>query len=895
MSRRIEVEIVGDARSLERAFGRAGSKTGLLGSAFHRLGRAAMYAGAALAAGAVVGIEKSIHAAIDAEASQARLAQAFKNAGLSVKPYLGSLERVEKSSRKLGFTDTQVREVLGSLIAASGKYSVAVKDLSVAQDLARFKHLELTDASKMLTMAMTGSQRAAKQLGIIVIPATAHVDALKRSHVDLTTALGKNELAQAKLQDKMALGQAVIDQVTAKTHGQAKAFSETAAGSLAQFRAQFEHLQVTLGKVFLPIFTSVMGKASGWATSFGESIQRNMPQIRANLASLGAALREVGTAGLALGKLAISPGGSSLLLGGLAAAGTASAVLKVKEGLLGTTGVLSRLGPAGIVAAAGVGAVVAAFIMIRREGTQASAAVNSASLALDRLKQASDNAAQAHLNLGQARLNVATTSAGVKAAEDAYAASVKKSGANSADARAKLLGLQQARQSHKQALLDEQRAVEANSKATAENRRQHAEAAAKVAAVAEKFRALNAEYNSVAAAAGRISGASQNVNRQMRASLVQQYADAMSHLSAQAAKVSPKLWAAAAAASALASSLGRIPTRKEINIFVRTFQVGKAPPTVGGRPYGRQHGGFVPGGRGEPVPIMAHAGEIILNPAQQSVLGGPKHLAELFGFRGSEGPGFASGGHVKKKKHISPHLPGSIREAEARAAGTPGLGDDIAAYTSEQRWVEGQLKRSDLTPRERESLKVRKIRVSNRLKSLRTRQQNKAQKDYSQLPANLQYRIARARLTGDKVALRAALTGAKMWLQSTLRTPGLSWQQKTDIINALISINDELAQVIADDNLPPGTVDNADLQAQLDQANARTASATRRAQLAEAWGATGVFSEGAASGAGGGGSAPISFNFLIPDAEQIRRATEAIAAGAGAQPYRTSSVERTGM
>jgi hypothetical protein len=38
----------------------------------------------------------------------------------------------------------------------------------------------------------------------------------------------------------------------------------------------------------------------------------------------------------------------------------------------------------------------------------------------------------------------------------------------------------------------------------------------------------------------------------------------------------------------------------------------------------------------------------------------------------------------------------------------------------------------------------------------------------------------------------------------------------------------------------------------------------------------------------------IVFNNLIPDAEQIRRATEAIAGGVGAQPYRTSSVAASG-
>jgi hypothetical protein len=65
-----------------------------------------------------------------------------------------------------------------------------------------------------LAQAMTGSQRAAKQLGIVVMPVTKNMDALKASHVDLTTASGRAEEAHAKLLDKMATGQAVIDATT---------------------------------------------------------------------------------------------------------------------------------------------------------------------------------------------------------------------------------------------------------------------------------------------------------------------------------------------------------------------------------------------------------------------------------------------------------------------------------------------------------------------------------------------------------------------------------------------------------------------------------------------------------------------------------------------------------
>jgi hypothetical protein len=205
-----------------------------------------------IAGGLAVAVEKSVHAALSAEASQARLDQAFKNAGLSAKDSAAQIDAVEASSRKLGFTDEDVRNALGSLVTATGSVKKSMVDVGVAQDLARFKGVSLVDATKMITMAMTGSQRAAKQLGITVIPLTTNVDRLKKSHDDLTTASGKLRVAHAKLLDKMATGQAVIDAVTAKTKGQGAAFANTAAGGIQAYKAQIEHLQETLGAKLLP-------------------------------------------------------------------------------------------------------------------------------------------------------------------------------------------------------------------------------------------------------------------------------------------------------------------------------------------------------------------------------------------------------------------------------------------------------------------------------------------------------------------------------------------------------------------------------------------------------------------------------------------------------------------
>src|SRR6266566_1029725 len=160
------------------------------------IGKVAGVAGLAIAGGLAVGLEKSVKAAIEAQASEARLTQAYKNAHVAIGPLRKQLEGLESIGRKLGFTDEQTTNALGSLITATRNQKLATKDLSVAQDLARFKNVGLNDATKMLTMAMTGSQRAAKQLGISISPLTTTYDALKATMGKTIDAHEKLLLAQ---------------------------------------------------------------------------------------------------------------------------------------------------------------------------------------------------------------------------------------------------------------------------------------------------------------------------------------------------------------------------------------------------------------------------------------------------------------------------------------------------------------------------------------------------------------------------------------------------------------------------------------------------------------------------------------------------------------------------
>jgi hypothetical protein len=271
MSRKLVVELIGDSASLERSLGSAGKATEGFGGRLKSLAKTAAFTAGTAAVGAVtVGLVESVKAGLAAQASMARLQTAFKDVGLSATESAAKVDAAEAAGRRLGFTDDQTRSSLGSLITATGSVKESMSDLAIAEDLARFKSVDLETATKALTMAHAGSTRALKQLGIQITPVTEAVDKLKASNENLTTAVGKADLAHAKLTDKMATSAAAIDIVKQKVEGQGQAFASTAAGGLAQFHATLGHLEEEIGLRLLPIMTS----AISW-------VQANWPQISA--------------------------------------------------------------------------------------------------------------------------------------------------------------------------------------------------------------------------------------------------------------------------------------------------------------------------------------------------------------------------------------------------------------------------------------------------------------------------------------------------------------------------------------------------------------------------------------------------------------------------------------
>jgi hypothetical protein len=194
----------------------------------------------------------------------------------------------------------------------------------------------------------------------------------------------------------------------------------------------------------------------------------------------------------------------------------------------------------------------------------------------------------------------------------------------------------------------------------------------------------------------------------------------------------------------------------------------------------------------------------------------------------------------KKPAHHAPHLPRDIDLALARARQTPSPDDDVKALERELGWIDGQLKRRDLTPSERTSLLKRQITVRGQIRRKKAAMAKAAAKkkgqaaDYTVIPAKLRLRLARARLTPQKSDDLAALIDEDNWLRAQLKRK-LSAGQRADVLEAIAGVESEIGSLAGGDaggdpTALPDDIEEAIADAALTDGDGDDIAAYRRAE-----------------------------------------------------------------
>jgi len=157
--------------------------------------------------------------------ANALLAASTKDNVKQFKEFEQAVSDTSQAFIEFGFDDEETRLAMAKSLAVTKDVTESKKEMALAADFARLQDIGITEAQKLLQMAYMGNARVLKQYGI-----------------ELEDGATKTEIF-GKIQDLAG--------------GQAMAFSDSYAGSVARFTVEFDNLKEKIGEVVLPIFSQL--------------------------------------------------------------------------------------------------------------------------------------------------------------------------------------------------------------------------------------------------------------------------------------------------------------------------------------------------------------------------------------------------------------------------------------------------------------------------------------------------------------------------------------------------------------------------------------------------------------------------------------------------------------
>lgn len=261
--RRLEVEIIGDSRSLERAFGRASKSGSGLGRSLSRLGTVAAVGVGAAFAGLAATLKVGFDELSEGQKVAAQTAAALKSTGgvanvtardvdklaQSLSQMSGIDDELIQSGENLLLTFKNVRNEVGKGNAVFDRATKSALDLSVAG----FGSVE--SASKMMGKALNDPIKGMTALG--------------RAGVTFSEEQKKAIKALVETGDLLGAQKLILKEVESQVGGSAKAYGETLPGQLSKLKNSFEEVAGGVAETLLPYLMQLLD----WTN-------RNMPTIQ---------------------------------------------------------------------------------------------------------------------------------------------------------------------------------------------------------------------------------------------------------------------------------------------------------------------------------------------------------------------------------------------------------------------------------------------------------------------------------------------------------------------------------------------------------------------------------------------------------------------------------------
>lgn len=251
--RTLKVEIIGDASSLNRAFGKAADSGDRLGNSFKTLAKVGAVAGIALGGALAIGAKKSIDAASDLNESMNAVNVTFgKSAKIITDFGKDAAQRTGLSMRELNESVVPIGASLQNMGISSKTAAEASVNLAKrAADMASVFNTDVGTALQAIQSGLRGEADPLERFGVGL--SAARVEAFA-----LTSGLAKTKdqiTDQVKVQARLGL----LMQDSAKFAGDFANTSDGLANSQRILKAELENAGAAIGTALLPVATKVVG------------------------------------------------------------------------------------------------------------------------------------------------------------------------------------------------------------------------------------------------------------------------------------------------------------------------------------------------------------------------------------------------------------------------------------------------------------------------------------------------------------------------------------------------------------------------------------------------------------------------------------------------------------
>jgi hypothetical protein len=252
-TRKLSIEILGNAKGALGALDDVGSKAGDIGGKLLDFGKKAVLGIAAVATGAAVIGKQLVDSASDLAEVQSKTNVIFGDGAALVSKFAEGAATSLGQSKKQALEAASTFGVFGKAAGLTGdKLGTFSTDMvGLASDLASFANTSPEEAAMALGAALRGEAEPIRKYGVMLDDA-----ALKAEALAMGVYSGKGPLTQ---QQKILAAQSAIFKQTSDAQGDFARTSDGVANQQRIMAAQFENVKAKLGTALIPAFSAAIG------------------------------------------------------------------------------------------------------------------------------------------------------------------------------------------------------------------------------------------------------------------------------------------------------------------------------------------------------------------------------------------------------------------------------------------------------------------------------------------------------------------------------------------------------------------------------------------------------------------------------------------------------------